>query len=149
MSRKKYIDKKQVVPIDFFVRNYIGQDYVLDGPLTHKNMCIYLEDRYGIILQKICFANAKIDKVLTGEYVVVEDECHQSKIYKNPMMSLNTLNKELNSKETSEQVKKNRTRILNELGLIETNMGILEKEVEDEYQILKLNRQKVKSKKHY
>ena len=141
---KKYLDQRQVLKIDEFLKNYVDKNCETRDLLTHRDMCIYLEDKYNIYLEKIIFKNVKFDKILTGEYIMVKDNFNKVKIYKNPMKSLELLQFELNSKENKEKVKKSRVKVLNQLGLLETNSEVLDKKLteKEEYNLEKPNRQK-------
>ena len=143
-SAKKFLSKKQVISMYEFLNNYLGKGYNESEILTHRDMCIYLEDKYGIYLQKVPFNKVDLEKVLTGEYVMVRDEFHKTKIYKNPMKSLSLLEDELNSKENKEFVRKKRFQTLNSLGLIETNTEVIDKNTieEEDYDVESSNRQK-------
>ena len=131
-SAKKFLSKKQVISIYDFLTNYLGKSYEVNDILSHRDMCIYLEDKYDIYLQKVPFNSVDLEGVLTGEYVMVKDEFNNIKIYKNPMKSLKLLQVELSSKKNKEIVRKKRFQTLNQLGLIETNNEIIDKRTVEE-----------------
>lgn len=141
---KVVVSEKQIVSIDEFMNSYLGIKYDRKEKLTHRNMECFLYEKGRTIPKRVSFDTVTKEKLLTGDYITVKDEVNKIIIYKNPRKSLDMLCAELNSYKNKEMVKRNRKEILSSMGLIDTNMGVLDKKdlEKEEYKIEKENRQK-------
>ena len=141
---KVIVSEKQIVSIEEFMNNFLGIKYDRDEKLTHRSMEEFLYDKGKNIPRKVSFNDVTKEKLLTGDYIVVKDESNKIIIYKNPRKSLDMLYRELSSAQNKKTMKKNRKEILTSMGLIDTNIGVLEKTdlEKEEYKLEKANRQK-------
>ena len=141
---KVIVSEKQIVSINEFMDNYLEIKYDWHEKLTHKNMECFLFEKGISMPKRVSFDNVSKEKLLTGDYIVVKDEVNKILIYKNPRKSLQMLCNELNSKRNKEIIKKKRKEILSSMGLIDTNIGVIDKKdlEKEEYKIEKANRQK-------
>ncbi len=141
---KVFVSEKQIVSIDEFMNSYLGIKYDRKEKLTHRNMECFLYEKGRTIPKRVSFDTVTKEKLLTGDYITVKDEANKILIYKNPRKSLDMLCAELNTERNKKIIKQKRKEVLYSMGLIDTNMGVLDKEdlEKEEYRIEKENRQK-------
>ena len=155
---KVFISERQVVSIKEFMEFYVGKKYDWHDKLTHNLMSYYLREKGYFNIERTSFNDVSKEKILTGEILAVRDEVNKIIFYKNPRLSLDNILKELNRPNNVKKRKEKRKEILTSLGLVDTDMGVLEKSLfeTEEYKIEKENRQRqfIKTnryfrKKHY
>ena len=141
---KVNVSEKQIVSINEFMDSYLGIKYDKKEKLTHRTMEYFLFEKGRIVPKRVSFDTVTKEKLLTGDYITVKDEVNKIIIYKNPRKSLDMLCAELNTEKNRKIIKQKRKEILSSMGLIDTNMGVLDKKdlEKEEYKIEKENRQK-------
>ena len=67
------VSSKYIIDIWEFMENYYGIIYDDNYKLVHDEMCYYLRNK-NIFVKRIGFKDAKNDKILSGDVVLVRDE---------------------------------------------------------------------------
>lgn len=139
---KVMISKKSVMGVKEFMFNYLGITTDKDK-VSHEDMLEILTDKGINIPKRANFNYISKESILSGTHVAVIDKNKKILIYDNPRYrSLKELLWELQSRANIERSKRERRRLLKEVGFIETLDGVFKEELE-EFEITEnVNRQK-------
>ena len=67
------VSSEYIIDIWEFMENYYGIIYDDNYKLVHDEMCYYLRNK-NIFVKRIGFKDAKNDKILNGDIILVRDE---------------------------------------------------------------------------
>ena len=90
----KNVSAKLTITTRDYLTKYLGEDYTLTKPLSHKGMKNFMLEKNIPIPRSENIANISIEDVLTGRYVLVRSECNKKHkkaqiiAYKNPRSDL-------------------------------------------------------------
>ena len=78
------VSKKYIISIWEFIENYYGIIYDGNYKLTHDELSFYFNEKELMPLKRSNFKEAKDDKILSGEILLVKDEVGKIIPYVNP-----------------------------------------------------------------
>ena len=90
----KNVSAKLTITTRDYLTKYLGVDYTLTKPLSHKGMKNYMLENNIPIPRSENIAKISIEEVLRGDYVLVRSECNKKHkkaqiiAYKNPKSDL-------------------------------------------------------------